>query len=63
MGEEVRVSCRAENILMIYIELMFCVGRSVAVPGMVAGLQHAQQRYGSNKVKVNCCSWGDLLYR
>ena len=41
----------------------YCVGRSVAVPGMVAGLQHAQQRYGSNKVKVNCCSWGDILYR
>ena len=41
----------------------YCVGRSVGVPGMVAGLQHAQQRYGSNKVKVNCCSWGDILYR
>ena len=59
MGEEVRV----KRIFYRYYLDNYCVGRSVGVPGMVAGLQHAQQRYGSNKVKVNCCSWGDILYR
>ena len=61
MGEEVRVE-RIDILYRYYLD-NYCVGRSVGVPGMVAGLQHAQQRYGSNKVKVNCCSWGDILYR
>ena len=35
--------------------------RSVGVPGLVAGLHHAQQQYGSNAIRFKCCSWGDLV--
>ena len=35
--------------------------RSVGVPGLVAGLYHAQQQYGSNAIRLKCCSWGDLV--
>ena len=35
--------------------------RSVGVPGLVAGLHHAQQKYGSNAIRFRCCSWGDLV--
>ena len=34
---------------------------SVGVPGLVAGLHAAQHRYGSHAVKINCCSWNDLV--
>ena len=34
---------------------------SVGVPGLVAGLHHAHQQYGSQAVKVSCCSWNDLV--
>ena len=34
---------------------------SVGVPGLVAGLHYAQHKYGSRAVKINCCSWNDLV--
>merc|ERR1719510_780947 len=36
---------------------------SVGVPGLVAGLHYAQQKYGSQAVKINCCGWNDLISR
>lgn len=35
--------------------------KSVAVPGLLAGLRLAHQKYGSGAVRRECCGWGDLL--
>ena len=35
--------------------------KSAAVPGLVAGLYHAQQNYGSGLVRFKCCSWTDII--
>jgi len=35
--------------------------RSVAVPGVVAGLRYAHQNYGSHTIRRYCCGWGDLI--
>merc|ERR1719347_1691645 len=35
--------------------------RSVAVPGLLAGLWRAHIKYGSGLVRRDCCGWGDML--
>lgn len=35
---------------------------SVGVPGLVAGLAMAWQKYGSHEVRTDCCSWLDLVW-
>jgi len=35
--------------------------RSIAVPGLIAGLRYAHQKYGSHTIRRECCGWGDLI--
>jgi len=35
--------------------------KSSGVPGFLAGLRHAHQKYGSGALRRDCCGWGDLL--
>jgi len=37
--------------------------KSVAVPGLVAGLRYAHQNYGSHVIRRDCCGWGDLILK
>merc|ERR1711892_376637 len=37
--------------------------KSVAVPGVVAGLRYAHQKYGSHIIRRDCCGWGDLILK
>lgn len=40
------------------------LGRSsVAVPGFVAGLEHAHAKYGSGRDNIDCCNWHSLIWR